>query len=161
MVSSTSRGGCLNYYYALSLAGIIHQREPKASERFDFPPLQDPGRPGGMERLAAWDDSSPLMSLTAINSTQGSRVRHFPPTAALLPGVGFLCPPTLRAESLELKLELWQRAIQERSRRQPFIRSDSLEQSSVSFLELATHKHAAEGRKTTAGKVTMVHVRWP
>lgn len=70
---------CLKYYYALTLAGIIHQREPTASERFDFSPLQA-GRPGGMKRLAAWDDSSPLMSLTAINSTQGSRVRHFPPT---------------------------------------------------------------------------------
>lgn len=69
------------------------------------------GRPVGVERLAASYDSSPLMSLTAINSTLGSRAQHSPPPAALGPGLGFLCTPLLSMEGLELKLEFWQWAM--------------------------------------------------
>lgn len=97
-------------YYLLSEGGTVHQREQVVTEHFDSPPLQA-GTPGGMKRLAASDDSSPLMSLTAINSTLGSRAQHSPPPAALLPGLGFLYTPPLPAEGLELKLELWQRAM--------------------------------------------------
>lgn len=64
-----------------------------------------------MKRLAASDDSSPLMSLTAINSTLGSRAQHSPPPAAPMPGLGFLYTPPHTAEGLELELELWQLAM--------------------------------------------------
>lgn len=94
--------------------GLIHQREQVVSEHFDSAPLQAV-RPGRMKRLPASDDSSPLMSLTAINSTLGSKTQHSPPPAALLLGLGFLYTPPLPAEGLELKLELWQWAMRERS----------------------------------------------
>ncbi len=97
-------------YYLLS-------KRPDPPERagsnwaFDSPPLQA-GRPGGMKRMAASDDSSSLMSLTAINSTLGSRAQHSSPTRctsawARLP----LHSPSLPAEGLELKLELWRWAM--------------------------------------------------
>lgn len=92
------------------LKDSIHHREQGVTEHFDFPQLQA-GRPGEMKRLAASDDSSPLMSLTAINSTLGSRAQHSPPPAAPLPGLGFLSTPPLPVEGLELKLELWQLAM--------------------------------------------------
>lgn len=100
------------------LKGMIHQWEQVATEHFDPLPLEA-GRPGGMKRLADSDDSSPLMSLTAINSTLGSWAQRSPPPAALLPGLGFLYTPPLPAEGLELKLELWQWAMWEKSSEQP------------------------------------------
>lgn len=56
--------------YYLLVKGMSHWRERVVTEHFNFPPLQA-GRPGGVKRLAASDDSSPLMSITAINSTPG------------------------------------------------------------------------------------------
>lgn len=96
-------------YFVLSIQHDPPERPGNNSEHFNPPPLQS-GRPG-MKRLTASDDSSPLMSLTAINSTQGSRAQHSPPPAALLPGLGFFYTPPLPAEGLELKLELWQWAM--------------------------------------------------
>lgn len=56
--------------YYLLVKGMSHWREQVVTDHFNFPPLQA-GRPGGVKRLAASDDSSPLMSITAINSTPG------------------------------------------------------------------------------------------
>lgn len=103
--------------YYLLVKGMSHWREQVVTEHFNFPPLQA-GRPGGVKRLAASDDSSPLMSITAINSTPGRMAQHSPPPAVLLPGIGFLYTPPLPAEGLELKLERWHWAIWKRSSEQ-------------------------------------------
>jgi len=103
---------------------VIQQKGQVIAERFDSPALQA-GRPGEMKWLAASDDSSPLMSLTAINSTPGSKAQHSPPPAALLLGLGFLYTPPLPAEGLELKLELWQWAMRVKERERGAVSSHS------------------------------------
>ncbi|KAK1889193.1 Protein mms22 [Dissostichus eleginoides] len=84
----------LTHRLALHHVLIIATTRDQALERQRAAVLRaEAGNAGGMKRLAASDDSSPLMSLTAINSTLGSRTQHSPPPAALLPGLGFLYTP--------------------------------------------------------------------
>ncbi|KAF3849638.1 hypothetical protein F7725_019357 [Dissostichus mawsoni] len=84
----------LTHRLALHHVLIIATTRDQALERQRAAVLRaEAGKAGGMKRLAASDDSSPLMSLTAINSTLGSRTQHSPPPAALLPGLGFLYTP--------------------------------------------------------------------